>query len=284
MQKVWASIIIPVRNGAAYIEESINSCLAQESKYSFEVIAINDHSRDKTFAILKQLEFQNSNLRVLDNEHEPGVGSSLNLGLSVARGDLIIRIDSDDKMSTGRLDFQVKFMKLNPNIALVGGQILPFGRNIELPEVNKYPNANNEIIKALAAGNAFADPTTCFRREHALLLGGFATDLDGAEQYDFWLRLSILGEFANSDVVLTEYRIHDGQFTRGKRMKVISKTIKVQIRWILGITQFQTKKLVGAKYLGVQTNLSVSRFLMTKGLMNFLAVTVKHFIRQVLAK
>ncbi len=284
MRVVKASIIVPVRNGATYIRESLNSCFDQISNYPFEVIVINDYSSDETLSIAFDIAAVHSNLTVIDNKGQKGVGSALNLGLSSARGEYIIRLDSDDRMLPGRIEHQIETMEKHPELSLYGGQISNFGNYLKLPVANRYPTSHVDIIAELARGNSFADPTTCFRLDHALQVGGFSRNLDGAEQYDFWLKLSLLGQLANSELALTEYRVHDSQFTRNRKFRVFVMTLKVQLKWFFGITQFQTFRRIRDCEPQQQTNKSVFRRQMAIGLFRFLSNYVKHFIKRALAK
>ena len=284
MRAVKASILIPVRNGAAYIRESLNSCFDQISKYPFEVIVINDHSSDETLSVAFDIAALHSNLTVIDNKGQKGVGNALNLGLSAARGEYIIRLDSDDRMLPGRIEHQIEIMEKFPELSLYGGQICNFSNYLNLPVANRYPTSHVEIIAELARGNSFADPTTCFRLDQALQVGGFSSNLDGAEQYDFWMKLSLLGQLANSEHALTEYRVHDSQFTRNRKFRVFVMTLKVQLKWLFGITQFQTNRRIRKSKPQQQTNETVFRSQMAIGLFQFLSNYAKHFIKRAFVK
>lgn len=90
------SIIIPVYNVEAYLEECLDSCLEQDIPHAdYEIIAINDGSKDNSLAILERYAAKYSNIRVLSQKNS-GVSAARNRGMEVAKGEYIWFIDSDD--------------------------------------------------------------------------------------------------------------------------------------------------------------------------------------------
>lgn len=90
------SLIIPVYNVEKYIERCIKSCLNQHiSQSDYEIIAINDGSTDRSGSILRNLQNNCNNLRVITQVNK-GVSAARNTGVANAKGDYIWFIDSDD--------------------------------------------------------------------------------------------------------------------------------------------------------------------------------------------
>jgi cellulose synthase/poly-beta-1,6-N-acetylglucosamine synthase-like glycosyltransferase len=109
--KPTVSIIVPCRNERDHIEVCLRSVLAQESSIGeFEVIIADGMSDDGTLEILKQLEKEDSRLRIIDN---PGriVASGLNSAIRQARGDIIIRMDSHTKYAPDYIQNCVAVLK-----------------------------------------------------------------------------------------------------------------------------------------------------------------------------
>jgi glycosyltransferase involved in cell wall biosynthesis len=258
---VSATVLIPVRNGAKYLPESIESCTSQISKYDFEILVVNDQSDDLSFDVAADYSARFCNVRVLNSPFN-GVGSALQFGIENARGKYVLRLDSDDRMKASRIDEQISYMEDNPNLVLLGSQISLFGEPRPGMLPNVYPQENMEILTFMEKGNAFADPSVIFRRDAALSIRPIKNYLNGAEQYDFWLRLSLLGTVSNSESVLTEYRVHSHQFTRARTSKVFFSTVFVQILWILGISQMQTALSIRQKNFVIQRH-RVSKLKMT---------------------
>lgn len=89
------SIIIPVYNVEKYLEECLNSVISQ-SYDDYEIICINDASTDNSYNILKKYIETNKNIIVLNNEINKGLSYSRNRGITEAKGEYIIFVDSDD--------------------------------------------------------------------------------------------------------------------------------------------------------------------------------------------
>lgn len=92
MDEILVSIIIPVYNDSLHISKAINSALEQTYK-NIEVIVINDGSTDDTMNVLNS--FNDQRLHIIDKENG-GVSAARNLGISVANGQYLMFLDSDD--------------------------------------------------------------------------------------------------------------------------------------------------------------------------------------------
>ena len=89
------SIIVPTFNSEKYLKNCIESILSQSYK-NFEVIFVDNSSKDKTVQIVKDYIKQNKNfvLKIVNNEFN--IANSRNIGIQNAKGDLIAFLDSDD--------------------------------------------------------------------------------------------------------------------------------------------------------------------------------------------
>lgn len=117
------SIILPTHNNEKTIFFSIKSIL-QQSYSDFELIIINDFSSDKTKQIIQS--FSDNRIVYLENEKNIGGTLSMIRGIKIAKGDFIARMDGDDIAVPERLDIQLKYLTENPNIDLVGSNIIFF--------------------------------------------------------------------------------------------------------------------------------------------------------------
>lgn len=88
------SIIMPVYNASRYLSKALDSVI-QQTHQSWELIAINDGSKDNSGAILDEYALKDARIRVV---HQPnqGVAATRQLGISMAQGDYCIHLDSDD--------------------------------------------------------------------------------------------------------------------------------------------------------------------------------------------
>lgn len=90
-----ASIIVPCYNAEQYLNECLNSIFKQQTKYHFEVIAVNDGSKDETASILADFQMKHSNLIVLTQENK-GFSGARNTGIKSSRGKYLLFVDADD--------------------------------------------------------------------------------------------------------------------------------------------------------------------------------------------
>jgi glycosyltransferase involved in cell wall biosynthesis len=232
-----ATVLIPVKNGANFLEFALQSVLEQQTEYSFAVLVVNDHSTDETLEIVRRQQLKYENLR-LAHSLDYGVGNAIKYGLTLISTKYVLRLDADDLMVNGRIQKQISFMENNPDCYLLGSQISPIGNQ----RVNSYPLVDKDIRLKISHGNTFADPAVIFRHDATKDVCIFKGNIDGAEQYEYWLQLSSLGEMYNLNEVLTLYRIHDQQFTKIKTRKVLWMTLFVQLEWATNFSQFSLKR------------------------------------------
>lgn len=94
------SVIIPMYNHEQYVEEAIRSIIKKLS-YDVEIIVINDASTDNSLNIVKKLQTEITNIKILNNEKNYGCAYSINKGLEVAKGKYIGINSSDDFVDEG---------------------------------------------------------------------------------------------------------------------------------------------------------------------------------------
>ena len=110
------SICIPAYNCERYIETCINSCLDQNYSGTFEIIVCDDCSTDHTATIISELYKDSSNVRLIMNAHNSGVGASRSKAISHAKGRLIFILDADDYIHPSTLTLLVATLELRPDI------------------------------------------------------------------------------------------------------------------------------------------------------------------------
>ncbi|TGJ76367.1 putative glycosyltransferase EpsJ [Caproiciproducens galactitolivorans] len=96
------SIIIPVYNVEKYIGKCLASLISQTFT-DFEIIAVNDGSKDDSLSILLHFQERYSNITVI-NQKNCGMSQARNAGLAVARGEYICFVDSDDYVAPTYLE------------------------------------------------------------------------------------------------------------------------------------------------------------------------------------
>lgn len=116
--KGMVSVILPVYNEEAYIEEAIDSILNQ-TYTNLELIVIDDGSTDTTLEIIMRKKSEDDRI-VLITRKNKGLVTSLNEGILIAKGEYIARMDADDKSHLDRLEKQVAYMEMNKDVYLLG--------------------------------------------------------------------------------------------------------------------------------------------------------------------
>lgn len=87
------SVIMPVYNGERYLKEAIDSVLAQGVNFPFDLVIIDDASTDGTNAIINSYV---GRIKALGLEEHHGLGKAVNMGVRLASGDYVVRVDADD--------------------------------------------------------------------------------------------------------------------------------------------------------------------------------------------
>ena len=116
--QTYISIGIPIYNAEAYLEDAINSILAQTHEL-WELILIDDGSTDASLAIAKRFEEADHRIRVIADGINKKLPARLNQLIEEANYDYIARMDADDLIHPDRLAIQLSFLEKNPNYDLV---------------------------------------------------------------------------------------------------------------------------------------------------------------------
>ena len=102
---MFLSIIIPVYNAEKYINDCLLSCITQNiSANDYEIICVNDGSKDSSLSILQDFASKNKNIIIIDKSNE-GVSAARNDGMKVASGEYIWFVDSDDVIKHNCLQY-----------------------------------------------------------------------------------------------------------------------------------------------------------------------------------
>lgn len=203
------SILMPVYKTAPYLREAVESILSQ-SFTDFELVVLNDCSPDDAEEILDTY----TDPRIVRYKGEKNVGLSniLNVGIGMARGQYIARMDSDDLSLPDRLRIQVDYLESHPDIDLVSAGMKLFGAKEEIWMREQNP----EKVKIEALFHSpILHASSMWRRVRFEDNGlRFRQEMVPSEDYDLWTRALVKGlKLANLRQVLYKYRIHPAQAT-----------------------------------------------------------------------
>ena len=124
MMSPRVSILMPVYKTAPYLREAMDSILSQTFT-DYELIVLNDCSPDNAEEILD--EYKDPRIVRYLGEKNVGLANVLNVGMKMAKGKYIARMDSDDLSTPNRLDVQVDYLEQHPDIDLCSCGMKLFG-------------------------------------------------------------------------------------------------------------------------------------------------------------
>lgn len=124
MGDIKISVIVPIYNAKAYLEECFESLLAQTLK-EIEIICINDGSTDDSLSVIRKYAKLDSRI-VLINQENKGVGEARNVGIKNAKGDFIAFLDPDDTFPYKETLENLYKAALEQNVFICGGSFLEY--------------------------------------------------------------------------------------------------------------------------------------------------------------
>ena len=206
------SVILPVYNASGTIRDTLDSVLRQ-SYENYELIIIEDCSKDDSLAIVKSYEKVDSRIKVLANSKNSGVAFSRNKGIQAAIGDYIAFLDSDDIWIEDKLERQVTLLeKTNTQFTCASYDFIDeYNRQRLHPHL--VPDELN--LKTILKENIILCSTVCadaaLLKEHP-----FRSDYLH-EDYILWLELFKLPiRIVTEQQVLTHYRLIKGSRSHNK--------------------------------------------------------------------
>ncbi|CAA0336813.1 hypothetical protein ALT721_2320069 [Alteromonas alvinellae] len=201
------SVLLPVYNGEKYLRESLKSILNQTFN-DFELIVIDDGSKDSSLEIIKS--FEDKRIRLIKNQENLGLIATLNKGLELARGDFIARVDSDDICLPERFEQQSCYLDNNPDVGVIGSYSQLIDENGQNLGIYKVPEAHDDIVMGMVFTNQIIHPSVLMRK--SLLTDYFPDVYDGkylhCEDYALWVSLAKKTKLANLSIPLLKYRVH----------------------------------------------------------------------------
>ena len=209
---------MPVFKTEPFLREAIDSILSQTFT-DFELIVLNDSSPGNAEEILNEYKDQRI-VRYLGKQNV-GLANVLNIGMQMARGKYVARMDSDDISAPNRLEVQVDYLEKHSDIDLCSCGMKLFGAMEDL----WIRESDLETVRINAL---FFSPilhaSSVWRRDvfenHGLR---FRQEMVPAEDYDLWCRALSAGlRLVNIPDCLYQYRIHPDQAT-GNTEKILQK-------------------------------------------------------------
>jgi FkbM family methyltransferase len=210
------SVIMPVWNSDLYLDEAVESVLNQTFD-DFELIALDDGSTDRSLEILHNFSKQDPRVKVISFEHQ-GYSPLLNLGLSIAKGEYIARMDSDDVCLPARFEKQVLFLDNHSEYVAVGSQAIKIDPESDPIGYTDFPLTHDAIDMSQIDGRGkIMHPASMIRQSALSKIDGYRPEFEPGEDFDLFLRLAEVGKLANLPDSLLKYRMHTKNVTVDKK-------------------------------------------------------------------
>ncbi|MGV3720760.1 MAG: glycosyltransferase [Actinomycetota bacterium] len=186
------SVLIPVRNAAATLDEALTS-IACQTVEDWEAVVVDDGSADETPTLLAEWTRRDRRFRVVRNEAGLGLVESLNRAASLASAPVLARMDADDVSLPTRFERQLARLE-DGDVAAVGCGVRYFPEALVAGGALRYEAWLNSLVtpeeheRDIFVECPLAHPTLMLRAEAFRSVGGYQAN-GWAEDYDLLLRL-----------------------------------------------------------------------------------------------
>lgn len=188
-------IIIPVYNGAKFLERAVISVVAQ-TVAAWRLIIVNDGSTDGSGRLAEHLAQSDPRVEVLHQERL-GLSAARNAGLTVSNSPLVQFLDADDELVADKIETQAAYLNAHPDCGVVFGRGLYFDGGREV--LSEFPPPARSIPLELLIRNFILVNAALSRRSVFEYVGFFQVQSDGrypvygCEDWDLWLRAAMAG-------------------------------------------------------------------------------------------
>lgn len=184
-----------------FIGETLRSVAAQTHE-DYEVIVIDDGSTDRTMEVVREVAGQGGlrNLRTIAGEQR-GVSAARNAGLQQAAGEYVVFLDGDDLLERTALERFEAALSGNRAPAALGRiqRVDLAGRAMPSPDNRSLMPQRHQLEALLRKNFVVNGGALAIRTENAAAAGGYDTGLRYGEDWEFWCRLALQGDFAVVD-------------------------------------------------------------------------------------
>jgi glycosyltransferase involved in cell wall biosynthesis len=209
------TVIIPTYNRGQMLAAALESVKAQTFG-DFEVLVVDDGSEEDLGPVIAAYEGPIRHLRV---EHG-GAARARNAGIQAAASHLLAFLDSDDLWMAEHLARTVPILLERPEVGLVYHDAVTLDAEGHIVAPRRVrPHPEGRVTDALFAYDFIPTPSVVCRRELVLRAGCFDPAMVPSEDYDLWLKMSLLCGFACAGEPLMQRRQHGGNISRQHRAR-----------------------------------------------------------------
>ncbi len=204
IQAPIVSVIMATFNRADFIGGAIQSVIEQ-TMTDWELIVVDDGSTDSTSLIVAEWVAKDSRIRYIPIPHAGRIAIVSNVALQAARGRYVAILDDDDAwIDPEKLEKQTRYLDNHPDcVVCAGGYRIVTEENVSVEDVLK-PESDSEMRHVALRANPIANSTAMFRRS---IGQPYDTNLAQFADWDFWLKLGMLGTLYNFPEIFLAYRV-----------------------------------------------------------------------------
>ncbi|WP_410525949.1 glycosyltransferase [Rickettsia endosymbiont of Cantharis rufa] len=206
------SIVLPVYNREKLLPLAIESCLNQSSK-DFELIIIDDCSKDNSVLVAKKYAEQDSRIKVIVNETNKKLPSSLNIAFKEARGQYFTWTSDDNLFHENALEEMSSILDNSPDIGLVYTDYTLIDDHGKVG-ARLYQEPPEFLPIRDCVGACFL-----YRADLAKQVGGYNENMQLVDDYEYWLRFGLITKFAHISESLYFYRVHEQSLTIERKVE-----------------------------------------------------------------
>ena len=212
------SIVMSVFNEECWVTESLSSLINQTYR-NLEIILVDDGSTDATVELVQKICQADSRVHLFRNSKNIGLPASLNVGISIARGDYIARMDADDVADLKRIEKQVNFLDSHPEVGILGTWCYKVIEGSNEQSLWKRPVHHAEILfnEMANASAAMVHPTVMMRRDVLPSRKPYNESYSCAQDKDLWSRLLLTTRFQNLAEPLLNYRVREKSISGSRK-------------------------------------------------------------------
>lgn len=234
--KPLVSVLIPCHNYGRFLGQAIESIIKQ-SLENWECIIVDDGSSDNTSHVADYYVRVNSRIRYLKQDND-GVSAARNAALLASQGEFVQFLDADDKIQPDKLKSHATYLLSHPDVDLVYGDVDYFYEadgKLATDVVNRlrFPNisaSGSHLLPYLIRRNIMVINSPLVRRSCIDEVGYFNIDLHGHEDWEYWIRLAIIGKkfhYMKSHDANALVRIHS-QSAVQKQARMLLNNLKIR--------------------------------------------------------
>lgn len=208
--KFPVAVVIPTNRMHHWLPLAVESVLAQRD-VDVELILLLDGVRLEPMPDWAR----DPRVTLIHNPQSQGVGFALRRAMMAVTSEFVARLDSDDIALPGRFKAQAEYLAAHPDAVAVTGSAEWIDEDGNV--IGRFGHKpGGDVRSELLVQNVLVQSAIMFRKSAYDRAGGYS-EMRQMEDYSLWLRLGRIGPLAIIDTLVTQYRVHPHQVSRGVR-------------------------------------------------------------------